>query len=248
MGRILVSIITVSYNSETTIARTIESVLNQSYDCIEYIIVDGNSKDRTVKIAESYRKEFEKKGVNYIVISEPDKGMYDALNKGAQMASGKLVGQINADDWYESNAIESMVDLFVKEDYDVAWGSIRLITKSGNVIKTARIGKLWTTTHWCHPGMFSRREVLLDYPYALETMYDDFDYITTVFQAGKHIVTTSKIIANFTFGEGGKSTKRSIREAWKRVNITYSIYRKHNMSRLYWLHRLIVEGYKLLKR
>ena len=242
----LVSILSVAFNSEATIARTIESVLAQTYQNIEYIIIDGASKDGTVAVAELYRARFDEKGIPYTIISEPDKGMYDGLNKGARLAKGELVGQINTDDWYEPDAVETMVKLYEKEHYDAAWGSIRIKKKSGDMIKHARIGKLWTTTHWCHPGMFSRREILLAFPYALETMYDDFDYITAVHQAGKKIVTTDHVISNFTFGEGGQSTKKSLEEVKKRVNITYSIYKKHGMSKLYWFHRWLVETVKYI--
>ena len=92
--------------------------------------------------------------------------------------------------------------------------------------------------------MFSRREILLGFPYALETMYDDFDYITAVHQAGKKVVTIDKVVSNFTFGNGGQSTKKSLKEVKKRVNLTYSIYRKYGMSRGYLLYRW---GYEMLK-
>ena len=243
----LVSILTVSYNSEATIARTIESVLAQSYGEIEYIVVDGASKDRTVEIAESFRPRFEEKGWQYTVLSEPDKGMYDALNKGARLAHGELVGQINSDDWYEPDAVRTMAGLYEEQPYDAAWGSIRIVRAGGApIIKHAKIGRLWTTTHWCHPAMFSRCETLLAFPYALESMYDDFDYITSVYRAGKTVRTIDRVITNFTFGDGGQSTKKSFQEARRRVGITYSIYRKHGMSRLYWFHRWMVEGFKLL--
>lgn len=240
-----VTIITVAYNSEKTISRAIDSVLNQTYGDIEYIIVDGASRDRTVEIAEKYQKLFDKTpGRSLRILSEPDEGMYDALNKGAKLATGELVGQINSDDWYEKDAVQTMVNLYETEHYDVAWGSIRIKKASGDMIKHAHIGRLWTTTGWCHPGMFSRREILLKYPYALETMYDDFDYITTVYRAGKKITTTDRIIANFVFG--GMSTQKSWKEAMRRVKITYGIYRKHGMSRLYWFHRFALETAKFV--
>lgn len=245
LNQLLVSIITVSFNSEATIARTIESVLDQTYQNIEYIIIDGASKDGTVSVAKSFQPLFEEKKIAFTVISEPDKGMYDGLNKGAIIARGELVGQINSDDWYEPDAIETMVNLYTEKKYDVAWGSIRIKKKSGDIIKHAKIGKLWTTSHWCHPGMISRRDILLEFPYALESMYDDFDYITAVHKAGKRIVTIDYVISNFTFGEGGQSTKKSLKEAKRRVGITYGIYRKHGMSRLYWFHRWIIEIFKL---
>lgn len=236
----LVTIITVTYNCEDTIARTIESVWNQTYPNIEYIIVDGNSKDRTVERANAFQQQFDDRlGRSLRIISEPDRGMYDALNKGARLASGELVGQINGDDWYEPDAVETMVALYQQQNYDAAWGSMWLYHANGKMVKHAKIGKLWTTSHWCHPAMFSRRETLLEFPYALESMYDDFDYITRVHQAGKRIVTTDRIISNFSFG--GMSTQKSLKEVARRVNIVYRIYRKHGMSRLYWFHRVGLE-------
>jgi len=240
-----VTIISVAYNSEKTIARTIESVLNQTYENIEYIIIDGASKDQTAQIARSYQARFDAaEGRSLTVISEPDKGMYDALNKGARLASGVLVGQINTDDWYELDAVETMVRFYEKEQFDVAWGSIRIKKASGDMIKHAKIGKLWTTAGWCHPGMFSRREILLQFPYPLESMCDDFDYITAVYRAGKKVLTLDHVISNFSFG--GMSTQKSLKEVFRRTNITYRIYRKYGMSRLYWLHKFCVEFAKYL--
>ncbi len=242
----LVTILSVAFNSEATIARTIESVLNQTYQNIEYIIIDGASKDSTVSVAESFRPRFEEKNIPYTVISEPDKGMYDGLNKGARLAKGELVGQINTDDWYEPDAVETMVKLYETEHYDAAWGSIRMVSPARQWVKHAKIGRLWTTRGWCHPGMFSRKSVLLTYPYALESMYDDFDYITTVYKSGGIIKTIDKVISNFTFGEGGQSTKKSLKEVKKRVDITWGIYKKHGMSRFYWLYRWAYEIVKYL--
>ena len=241
----LVTIITVAYSAEATIARTMESVLHQTYESIEYIVIDGASGDRTAEIARGFQKQFDRvPGRTLTVISEPDEGMYDALNKGAALAHGELVGQINADDWYEPDAVETMARLFEKEKYDAAWGSICIRKKSGDMVKHARIGRLWTTSGWCHPAMFSRREILLAFPYPLESMYDDWDYITAVHQAGKKIVTTDHLISNFSFGDGGLSTKKSLREVKRRVDVTYGIYKKYGISRFYWLYRW---AYELVK-
>lgn len=240
----LVTILTPAFNSEKTIRRTMESVLNQTYPYIEYIILDGASNDRTVEIANEFISQFEEKGYSIRIISEPDKGMYDALNKGANLANGELVGQINSDDWYENNAVETMVNLYREKKYDVAWGSIRIKKRRGDMIKHARIGRVWTTSHWCHPAMFSQKKILLKYPYALETMYDDFDFITGVHCDGNKIVTIDTIITNFNFG--GMSTKKGIREAKKRIDITYGIYRKYGMSKLYYLERMLIEIGKLI--
>lgn len=241
----LVTIITVVFNGEATISRAIESVLNQTYNDIEYIIIDGASQDKSVEIAKSYIGAFNNvTGKSLQIISEPDKGMYDALNKGTKLAHGELVGQINCDDWYELDAVEKMVELYNQEHYDVAWGSIRIKKPTGDMIKHAKIGKIWTTSGWCHPAMFSKREILLDNPYALETIADDFEFITRVHKLGYNLVTTDSIISNFSFG--GMSTKKSLKEVKKRVGNVYSIYRKHGMSRLYWFHRVAVEMAKYI--
>lgn len=242
----LVTILTVAFNSEATISKTIESVLNQTYKDIEYIIIDGASKDGTVEVARKYQEIFDgRQGRSLTILSKPDKGMYDGLNKGARLAHGELVGQINADDWYEPDAVETMAGLYEKEHYDAAWGSIRICGKT-QWIKHAKIGRLWTTAGWCHPGMFSKRETLLRHPYALETMYDDFDYITVVHQAGEKIVTIDRVVSNFAFGDGGQSTKKSLSEVKRRVNVTYGIYKKYGMSKGYWFYRWAYEMAKYI--
>ena len=98
----LVTVITPCFNSEKTIRKTIESVLNQTYHNIEYLIIDGASTDKTVEIAKSYEQAF---GGRMKIYSEPDKGIYDAMNKGIRLAGGELVGIVNSDDYYETDAV-----------------------------------------------------------------------------------------------------------------------------------------------
>lgn len=103
-----ISIITVCYNRKATIKKTIKSVLEQKYSNIEYIIIDGNSSDGTKEIIESYRDKISK------YISEPDKGMYDAINKGLQLATGDVIGLMHSDDeFYDENAISKIAARFV---------------------------------------------------------------------------------------------------------------------------------------
>lgn len=239
-----ITILTVAYNCGETIATAIESVLNQTYTDIEYLVIDGLSKDNTVEIAESYVPKFYKKGFTMKVISEADKGMYDALNKGVTLASGELIGNINADDWYEPNAVEEMVRLYEKEGYDLAWANLRIIKPSGNMIKKARVGRLWTTAGFCHPTMFSRREVLLEIPYACEQMDDDFEMVLRAHKAGKKIITLDKVLANYRFG--GMSTKKSIKDSVKRVKMKFATYKKHGYSPLYWFYCVAIEAAKYI--
>lgn len=107
-----VSIITACYNSEKTIERTLKSVLAQTYSNYEYIIIDGMSTDDTLKIIDAYRNAF---GSKLKVVSERDSGIYNAMNKGIKMASGELVGIINSDDWYEPDALQTIVYSFKQQ-------------------------------------------------------------------------------------------------------------------------------------
>ena len=248
-NNILVTVLTVVFDSEATISKAIESVMNQNYTNIEYIIIDGASTDDTVKICKQYEEKFNAlPGRTMQIISEPDNGMYDALNKGARLAHGEIVGQINADDYYEPDAVETMADLYEREKYDLAWGSLNVIKPDGGFIKHAKLPKyklFWSTLHWCHPAAFARREILLEYPYPLINWHDDFDFATRLFVEGKKLTTTDKIISNFTVG--GYSTKEDISSVFRRVNDIYGIYRKYGMSRLHYIERLLFEAAKYIK-
>jgi glycosyltransferase involved in cell wall biosynthesis len=101
-----ISIITVNYNGAETLKKAIESVLEQTYDNVEYIIIDGKSDDNSIKIIASYQDLFRKKGYIYKYISEKDNGIYDAMNKGLKIATGDIIGILNSDDWYEVDALE----------------------------------------------------------------------------------------------------------------------------------------------
>lgn len=101
-----ISIITITYNSEKTLENTIQSVMSQDYDNLEYLIIDGGSKDGTLKIVEKYREKIAK------VVSEPDKGISDAFNKGIKFATGEIIGIINSDDLLLPNALNSLMNYY----------------------------------------------------------------------------------------------------------------------------------------
>jgi glycosyltransferase involved in cell wall biosynthesis len=122
---IKVSVITVCYNSAATIRETIESVLCQSYSNIEYIIVDGASTDDTMKIVSQYGEKITR------VISEPDKGIYDAMNKGIKLATGDVIGILNSDDFYAScEVISSIAENFARIDSDIVYGRLVYVLQS----------------------------------------------------------------------------------------------------------------------
>lgn len=130
------SIITVSYNSEKTIERTIKSVLNQSHKNFEYIIIDGGSTDKTNDIINQYKNKF-KGGIKHI--SEPDKGIYDAMNKGIALAKGDIIGLLNSDDYYYDNTLSIVHEASLDTDKKtVITGELIFKSKDGDqLLKTS---------------------------------------------------------------------------------------------------------------
>ncbi|MBQ2893250.1 MAG: glycosyltransferase [Oscillospiraceae bacterium] len=242
----LVSIITVCYNSAATIRKAIESVLNQTYPNIEYTIVDGLSKDNTVEIARSYEAAFREKGYSFRVISEKDQGIYDAMNKGIRMASGTLVGMINSDDWYEPIAVETAANAYQEDPYDVFYGDINLIRSNGQIIvKRSRLDRFPSSRHWNHPTTFITKKAYDQVGlYKNEAIYDDFDLILRMRRAGKRIAIRNVVLANFK--TGGVSNEKSLKKCFKRIRIRYKNYRNNGYSPLYIFESIAMEVAKLI--
>jgi glycosyltransferase involved in cell wall biosynthesis len=117
----LISIITPAYNSEKFIEKTILSVINQDYNHFEYIIIDGNSTDKTLEICNKYRSDI------YRLVSEPDKGMYEAINKGMRLAKGDILAYINSDDILFPGALSYIARKFEDEKFDLCFGYTKFI-------------------------------------------------------------------------------------------------------------------------
>lgn len=154
-----VTIITVCYNSANTIEKTILSVQNQTYKNIEYIIVDGNSKDTTLSIIKKH------KNIISNWISEPDKGLYDAMNKGIAMAKGDLIGILNSDDTFNSDSvIGEIVDFHKKYHIDASVGNIVQHKENGKIIRLYS-SKFWNPEKLKigfmppHPSIFFRKNL-----------------------------------------------------------------------------------------
>jgi glycosyltransferase involved in cell wall biosynthesis len=163
-----VSIITVCFNSAKTIRDTIESVINQTYDNIEYIIIDGGSTDGTLDIIREYEPYIAK------WVSEPDNGIYDAMNKGIKMATGDIIGIINSDDWYALDCISSIVHTFITDPkIDVVHGNIVICDEDGimlyHIKSEVDIKKdLYKRMTVFHPTMFTKKAI-----YETEGLYHD---------------------------------------------------------------------------
>ena len=159
-----ISIITVCYNSQKTIKDTIESVLNQTYDNYEYILIDGKSSDDTVKIIESYKKKFKGK-MKYI--SEKDKGLFDAMNKGIKMSTGDIIGIINSDDTLAKNDVfEIIASKFKDKSLDGIYSNIYFLDenmKKINRVFKAKKGNYKLGWYPPHPSLYLKSSVYKKY-------------------------------------------------------------------------------------
>lgn len=158
---ITLSIITVCYNSGSTIRDTIESVFGQTHPDIEYIIIDGASTDNTLEIVSEYRGRISK------IVSEPDSGIYDAMNKGIALATGDVVGILNSDDFYaDTHVLEDIADVFTNSNVDCVYGDL-VYVDAKDINKILRYwkaspykpGAFQRGWHPPHPSFFVRRTV-----------------------------------------------------------------------------------------
>ncbi|WP_461451692.1 glycosyltransferase family 2 protein [Mucilaginibacter sp.] len=186
-----VSIITVVYNAVNTIENTIQSVIEQSYPNIEYIIIDGGSTDGTLDIINLYKAHIKE------IISGPDEGIADAFNKGISLATGEWIGMINADDWYAYNAVERMMKNVTGDDA-ICCGNLTLMGENGYAeCKKSKVGWLNLGMYIMHPTCFIRKNV-----YQNVGLYDiklkiavDFDMFLRLKTAGYKIKYIDEMLA-----------------------------------------------------
>lgn len=207
----MISIITATYNSAETINDTIKSVLCQTNKDFEYIIVDGGSTDETIDIVKSYESEFSGR---LKWVSEKDKGIYDAMNKGIKMASGDIIGILNSDDYYTSDDIlQTIADAFKCQTVDAIYGDIHFI-KDGVPDKCVRyyssrlFSPFWLRFGFmpAHPSFYCKRDVFdksglyrLDYKIG-----SDYEMMVRLFR--KHKISSRYVPKDFvTMRTGGTS-------------------------------------------
>lgn len=193
-----VSIITVSYNSVKTIEQTIQSVLKQSYNNIEYIVIDGASTDGTQQIIEKYTDN-----IAYYV-SEKDDGLFYAMNKGIERATGDIIGIINSDDWYARDAIENMVIYMQESDVELAYGKVINIYQDGKkeVVGYIPLEKIWYLPVIHHPSVFVKRNIYSRYG-MFNTDYEvfsDYDLELRFYSEKVRFGFLDKVIAYFRIG------------------------------------------------
>lgn len=242
----LVSITTATFNSEKTLGRTIESVLCQDYPLIEYTIMDGASADGTVDLAESYACRFKEKGFAYRVVSEADRGMYDAINKAMDLSHGVILGNINSDDWYESSAISKVAAAYMSnQGFDLLYGDLMMHAAGKPFVKKARpIGLYETSRKWNHPTTFLANEGRA-YRYRLDNLYADYDLFIRVREDGGKIVILNEVLANFSFG--GVSTEKSFAAVRERIRWRNQVLRDNHCSPLSYIEGAVIDILKYIR-
>ena len=245
----MITVITVCRNSSATIKRSIESVLTQNYDDIEYLIIDGASNDDTMDIVTSYEGAMKDRGYAYRYISEPDKGMYDAMNKGIAMADGDLIGILNSDDWYEPDALSTVAQTYDEHpEADIIMGAIRIYNGDSVIIKHARDRRYRTSRDFNHPAMFVSRDCYNEIGnYNTGNVHDDYGWFLKAMKADKKLVITDKVLTNYP--TGGAGSVKSFKNTLHRIGTKYEVYKQNDYSRFYYIECVVQElgKYLLLK-
>ncbi|WP_462164552.1 glycosyltransferase family 2 protein [Pseudoalteromonas xiamenensis] len=187
-----VSIITVCYNSAATIEDTLKSVVAQTYDNIEYIIVDGGSKDETLAIVEKYNEHID------VLISEPDNGIYDAMNKGIKVATGDVVGILNSDDFFTTeNSISQIAVGFASGD-DVVFADLKYVKQNN----PSELSRLYSSANFSLWKM--RFGFMVPHPtfYAKRSLFNQFGF----YKLGYRVAADFELMARF-FLQGAKYSR-----------------------------------------
>jgi len=166
---IKISLITVTFNAESTIEKCIRSVIGQTHKNVEYIIIDGGSSDNTVQIINNSKNNI------HHFLSEPDRGIYDAMNKGIKLATGDIVGMLNADDYFADNEVLAVIARsFNNNDVQIVYGDLDYVDETGKVLRKWRSGiyrQGFFNRGWMppHPTFYCKRKLFYQFGfYSLE--------------------------------------------------------------------------------
>lgn len=211
-----ITIITVCLNSADTIEKTIKSVISQDYTEKEYILVDGGSTDGTIEIIKKYSTSIAK------WVSEPDQGIFDAMNKGIGMAVGDVIGFLNSDDWYLDSALKSVCTVFQEKDCDCVCCDNLVIRKDGKEecydASEVPLEDMYKRMIYYHSAIFAKKEMFdrednFDLQYKIAA---DYDWMLRIMKKGARVCYLHRPV--FTFCYGGISSVNEIacaKEAWE---------------------------------
>ena len=230
-----ISIITATYNNEKTIEQAILSVLAQTYKDIEYIIIDGNSMDSTLQIVNKYRGQIAQ------IISEADKGMYDALNKGIMKASGDVIGFLHADDFYPENTIIEKVEHSLKVyGTQSVYGDLDYVAQedTGKIIRKWKSGEFrfeklkkgWMPPH---PTFFVLRDVYWKFGFFNLNYQISADYDLMLRFLGKHKISTAYLPEVLVKMRWGGKSNRSIKNIIIKSKEDYMALKRNKVGGLY---------------
>lgn len=229
-----VSLITATYNSAQTIENCIMSVFKQSYKDIEYIIIDGQSEDETLEIIKSKKEKY----MDFVIVSEKDRGIYDALNKGIKKATGDIIGFVHSDDFLaHESTIEAIVDTFLKYKVDGVYGDLHYVS----INNTSKVVRNWESQPfeykflkqgWMppHPTLYLKKSIYdtygtFDLNYKIAA---DYDFILRIFKQ-KHLKFHYLPETIVKMRIGGASN-RSIKNIIQKTNEDYQALRSNHLG------------------
>jgi len=197
-----ISVITVCFNAQDAIEKTIRSVVGQTYDNLEYLIIDGASKDGTMIIIDHYRDRIERCGQ---IVSEPDKGLYDAMNKGARLSTGEWILFMNADDIFVDNDVVADVSAFIREhpEADIVYGNTEQLWAFGTLISAPT--EAYRNNKMCisPQATFVKRSLHESHPFDLQYRYAaDFEQSTSFVLEGRRFLHFDRLIARVELSSG----------------------------------------------
>ena len=215
-NKLLISIVTVVYNGEKHLEQTINSVLEQGYENVEYIIIDGGSTDGTLDIIKKYEDQ-----IDYWV-SEPDNGIYNAMNKGTSLCCGDYVAFLNADDWHNGDTVETIVNaLYECPTIDYIFGNVAMYKNDiSECVFNENLQNYKNYMPFGHPSLYLKRSVLLNIKFDEKyKVIADYNLVLTLINENYSYVYIDKILANYRIG-GISSTSNLDAEH-------FTLFRKH---------------------
>ena len=202
MNQPVISIITVTFNAANVVEKTIQSVVSQTYDKLEYLIIDGASKDNTMAVVDHYRGQIERHGR---IVSEPDKGLYDAMNKGASLATGDWVLFMNADEVFVDELVLTDVASFIEAhpEADAICGDALMIYEYGTFPNVSKPEDLPHRMSVFHQSTFVRTSLLREHPFDTHYRYAaDYEQLSSLALAGHKFLHIDRKIAMLEMRSG----------------------------------------------